>query len=191
MSKRRIAILITLLFAAPAAVVALEQSASEAMQPGQEIQAAEPAATTEAVVVTEQTTVVAVAEQQPAPVSDRPSAFGNWRGTVASSTFPQGSTDSDDAWRYHSPRQLAYLERLEQQRGTMIALGSSFPAGTNGDEAGAYQPLPAQVAYFNRAEQQRMASIPAQPIASSDVQARSSEESAQAGSAELAMNSLR
>lgn len=168
MSKSRIAVLISMLLAAPAAVV-VAQSASEskATEPPQELQAAAEPVTTEVVAVEQTTVVVEQVEVTEAPAQP----IARIQQATLSDTFPQGTYSEE--WNLKS-RHAAYLAQSGQSS-MMIAFGSSFPAGTNGDEV--FQHLPRQIAYLEQREQQRMASIP--------------EESAQAGSAELALSSAR
>jgi len=124
MSKHRIAILISLMLAMPAAVVAVEQVAMNA----------------------------AGAEAQPAQVEPVAGSSEQIVGTTqvggairmtSSSAFPKGEIDTE--WE-RVPAAVAYLDRLERQRGNLIARGDAFPMGAEGDNG--YQPLPAQVAYF-------------------------------------------
>jgi hypothetical protein len=180
MTKRRIAILISLMLAAPAAVVALEQAAStgetaEVSQPAQEAQT-EPANAPEQVAVT---------EQQPAPVAQAEPAgpigriLGAFQRATPSDAFPEGSMYGDYHWK-PLPNQGQYFASLEQRRATLIARHDAFPMGSATGEEFSHQPLPSQLAYFDRKEQPMIASSQPQPVASS-------EQSAQAGSAEVAM----
>ena len=123
MSKQRIAILISLMLAMPAAVVAVEQVAMNAA--GAEAQPAQ---------------INPVAENSEPIVGTAP--VGGVIRVNSSSTFPQGT---EVEWE-RVPAAVAYLDRLERQRGNLIARGDAFPMGTEGDNG--YQPLPAQVAYF-------------------------------------------
>lgn len=179
MTKRRIAILISLMLAAPAAVVALEQAAKSETEAQVTAEATPPEQATiiveapapEAVVVTETTTVV-VAE--PAP---RVSL--TFERARISDTYPEGSMYGDNYWK-PLPNQGQYFASLEQRRATLIARHDAFPMGSATGEEFSHQPLPSQLAYFDRKEQPMIASSQPQPVASS-------EQSAQAGSAEVAM----
>jgi hypothetical protein len=179
-------------------VLALEKSASTeasaSTEPKQEV------------VVTEQTTVVAepvavVTEPRSTTVIAEPIAVER-TVTVAPvqtarapsptmtslyvSSWPQGSYDSE----YGKPmaRQAAWLEARDNQRQVMMAsLGQGFPDGSINSEFPA-RLHPAQVAYFERAEQQRLARSQPQAVARAEpVTPSSTESSAQAGSAEIAM----
>ena len=122
MSKQRIAILVSLMLAMPAAVVAVEQVAMNSTEAQAEPAAQPIAASSEQIVGA-------------API-------GGAIRAKPSSTFPQGT---EVEWE-RVPAAVAYLDRLERQRGNLIARGDAFPMGTEGDNG--YQPLPAQVAYF-------------------------------------------
>ena len=179
MTKRRIAILISFMLAAPAAVVALEQAKSEseaqvtaeAATPPEQTTITVEAPAPEAVVVTETTTVV-VAE--PAP---RVSL--TFERARISDAYPEGSMYGDNHWK-PLPNQGQYFASLEQRRATLIARHDAFPMGSATGEEFSHQPLPSQLAYFDRKEQPMIARSQPQPVASS-------EQSAQAGSAEVAM----
>jgi len=162
MTKSRIALLVALMFAAPAAVVALEQTESamevEAADAAvQEIQAAaaEPVTGTETATAgeaAEQGNAVAAAPviavepaAAPAPVA---------RQARAVSPFPQGSEFGDTLL----PSQVAYFERLERERAHLAARGDVFP------DSGESRMLPSQVAYFERLDQQRIAAAQPQPV---------------------------
>jgi hypothetical protein len=166
-------------------------------QSGAEAPATEPATssdvTTEA--ATSETTPaepLAAAEPQPAP-AQRPAAtnpvsrfFGNLARSSTSDAFPMGSMHGD----YLLPAQQQYFARLEQQRGTLVARGEAFPMGSAEGEHGYWGPLPSQVAYFDRVEQQRIAASQPQPVARAEIApapVSSSEQSAQAGSSEVAI----
>jgi len=201
MTKSRIAIVISLMFAAPAAVVALEQSASaDVAQAPQEIQAAapeaalEPAAPVEVVVaepvvITETTIVAEVPAAEPipqaAPKAQRKGIMGWLQARAATDAFPKAD-GPDDVERNMLPAQMAYFNRIDQDRSQRIARGDVFPSGGSVEDK---EPLPAVVAYYDRAEQQRLASTqPRQPVvARVESDRRSSEEIAQAGSAELSL----
>jgi hypothetical protein len=123
MSKHRIAILISLMLAMPAAVVAVEQVAMSAVEAQTESAVQPVAMSSEQIVGT-------------API-------GGAIRAKPSDTFPKGEIDTE--WE-RLPAAVAYLDRLEQQRGYLIARGDAFPMGTQGDNY--YDSLPAQVAYF-------------------------------------------
>ena len=136
MSKHRIAVLISLMLAMPAAVVALEQATTSPAEAQ-----TEPAA-------------------QPVAVSSEPiigtAPIGGAIRAMPSSAFPKGGADTE--WE-RVPAAVAYLDRLELQRGNLIARGDVFPVGTRGDND--YQPLPAQVAYFEQRDGARVTSAQA------------------------------
>lgn len=157
-SNLRLAGLISLMLAMPAAVVAIEQAA-----PGGQPEAAEsPAAVAAAVAQPVEPAAPAAAEDR-APVANISGIVGLVRATP-SSTFPVG--DSDTEWQI-LPSQVAYFERLEQERRHLVARGDVFPQGDSDTE---WQMLPVQVAYFDRIERERVAAAqPAQPA--SEVQA--------------------
>jgi hypothetical protein len=141
-SHYRIAGLISLMLAMPAAVIAIEQAA-----PANSLQTAEPPA---AVAET-----AAPAAPSGAPVTGIPGWFGLVRATP-SSTFPIG--DSDTEWQI-LPSQVAYFERIERERSHLVARGDVFPVGDSDTE---WRMMPAQAAYF--AERERIAAArPAQP----------------------------
>ena len=198
MNKTRIAVLISTLLAIPAGVLALEKSASTeasaSTEPKQEV------------VVTEQTTIIAepvavVTEPQRTTVIAEPVAVER-TVTVAAveaprapsytmkdlyvSSWPQGSYDSE----YWKPmeRQGAWLEARDHQRQVAYAsLGKGFPDGSANSEFPEKMHA-SQVAYFERAEQQRLARSQPQSVArAAPVTPSSTETSAQAGSAEIAM----
>lgn len=185
MKKRHIAVLMSLLFAAPAGMVALAQSESESTAAAVEIQAvpAEPVIVAqEVVVVTDQsaqpaviaeTTTVVVPIAEVTYVQPKPMSTAEWIKT-------NGFREDDSRML---PRQIGYFDRLEQDRRNLVANAAPTESGEE------LRQLPAQTAYFNRVEQQRLASLqPQQPVvARIEVQPRTSEEVAQAGSAEVAM----
>lgn len=186
MKKRHIAVLMSLLFAAPAGMVALAQSESESTAAAVEIQAvpAEPVIVAQEVaVVTDQsaqpvviaeTTTVVVPVAEVIYVQPKPMSVAEW--------IKMNSFREDDSRML--PRQQTYFDRLEQDRRHLVA--NSAPTASGED----LRQLPAQIAYFDRVEQQRLASLqPQQPpvVARIDVQPRTSEEVAQAGSAEITM----
>lgn len=203
MTKTRIAVIVSLLFAAPAAVVALEQSASiDAAEPRQELQAttpevvvateppleilvvAEPVVITETVIVAE----VPAAEPVRQPVvrthTAQPRGMMRWlRSTAATDAFPKGY-GPEDMDRPMLSAQAAYFSRVEQDRRHLIARNDAFPGGGSVEDN---KPLPALVAYFERTEQQRLArSQPRQPVVAR-LESRSSQEAAQTGSAEITL----
>lgn len=167
MTKSRIAIAVTLLFAAPAAVVAYDQSSSaEAVSveavpvsvtevaPAEMVTISESEITVEPVaVVTEQTVLVPI-EAEVIPAQPARIEF-----SYNSNTFPTGTDDLKLL-----PRQAAYLERLHQERSSQLSIASA-PWNPGSTEPDLHKPLPAQMAYFDRKEQQ--------VFASSDSQSRS------------------
>jgi len=187
MTKTRIAVIVSLMFAAPATVVALGQSASlDATAPTVEIQAtapeisAEPAAPAESTVMVTETVVVAEVSAEPIPQasgrthSAQPKGIMGWlkSSTAGSDTFPKAN-GPEDIDRPILPAQMAYFNRLEQDRSHLIAKGDAFPGAANEDR----DPLPSVVAYFDRGEQQRFASAqPRLPVVASLDQSSSSKD---------------
>ena len=182
MEKRHIAVLMSLLFAVPAGMVALAQSESDPAAPVVEIQATP----TEPIIVKEEVAVVTDQSAQPVLIAEST--------TVAIPVdVVQPKQMSMAEWlRINSfrtdevpmlPRQIAYYDRLESERRPLMA--SSAVTGAGGEDE--FKISPAQTAYFDRVEQQRLARLqPQQPVvARSDVQPLTSEERAQAGSAEI------
>jgi len=117
---------------------------------------------------------VAEAPAAPAPRMNTSPMPQQW----TNNSFPK-SVGPEDYDRPMLAKQAAYFDR--QDRTQMIARHDAFPGAAYEDRA----PLPATVAYFDRGEQQRFASTQTAPRA--EVQARTSQEAAQAGSAEVAM----
>lgn len=148
MSQHRIAILISLMLAMPAAVVAVEQAASSLPPEASAAQpvAAEPAAQP-------------VAEKSEQIIGTAP--VGGIVRATPSDTFPKGS---DVEWELLPPL-AAYLEQVEEQRRHLVARGDVFPMGDSDTE---WQALPVQVAYFDRIERERVAGAqpeqPANPV---------------------------
>ena len=161
MTKIRLAAIIAAMFAVPAGVVATGQSASspEAAEMSTPIQSA---ATVEPVAGAEQApteTAIGVAPVEPAiPVVDRVRNIIHSERVVV-------APYQDEPGNVLLPRQLAYLERLEAQRGQMIARNDAFPASNSPDDAA---PLPAQLAYFERLDQTRIAALQPRQVASAE-----------------------
>lgn len=138
-SKHRIAILVSLLFAVPAAVAALEQAAPSAIAESVESRAdAQPA---------EEPAAQAVAGNGEQVIGTAPD--GGLVRAMPSDAYPKGS---DVEWEM-PPVQLAYFERLERQRGPLVARGDVFPKGSDVE----WEMPPVQLAYFDRVESQRLA----------------------------------
>jgi len=187
MSKSRIAVLIALLFAAPVAVVALEESSivgatMEQPQPAEalpiETTATEQPAPQEPVVVAQTTTVVVAPVYTPAPSSVQ---------IMSENDQLNPFNQADMAYAKPLPAQARYFAQVERDRATQLAArsdGSTMAWLPRDADAQGWQPLPAQAAYFERQERQRFASAQPVPTAQPDAVARS-EANAQAGSAEL------
>lgn len=157
-SRNRIAVLISLMLAMPAAVVAIEQAA-----PDYSPEAAEPPAAiaeTAELAAEPAEPVAQAATEGGAAVTSISGLVGLVR-VQPSDTFPTGSQPESE-WVMLPPL-VAYLERVEQQRSHLVARGDAFPMGDSDTE---WHLLPAQVAYFERLEQQRVASV--QPAALDD-----------------------
>jgi len=154
-SKHRIAVLVALLFAVPVAVAALEQAAPGAIAETVESRAeAQPASQPDA----QPAEAAATGEQVIGTAPD-----GGLVRATPSDAFPKGS---DVEWEM-PPVQIAYFERLERQRGPLIARGDVFPKGSDVE----WEMPPVQIAYFDRIERQRIAAAqpatqPAAPVAS-------------------------
>ena len=140
MSKHRIAILISLMLAMPAAVVAVEQAIPSF-----------PPAASEAQPVVAEPAAQPVAESGEQVIGTAPD--GGLVRVQPSDTFPKGS---DVEWEI-MPALAWYLEEMERKRGPLVASGDVYPKGSDVE----WELLPAQVAYFDRLKRERMAS--AQP----------------------------
>jgi len=187
MSKSRIAVLIALLFAAPVAVVALEESSivgatMEQPQPAEalpiETTATEQPAPQEPVVVAQTTTVVVAPVYTPAPSSVQ---------IMSENDQLNPFNQADMAYAKPLPAQARYFAQVERDRATQLAArsdGSTMAWLPRDADAQGWQPLPAQAAYFERQERQRFVSAQPVPTAQPETVARS-ETNAQAGSAEL------
>ena len=155
MTKTRFAVIIAALFAVPAGVVALEQSASssaaEMPEPVQSITVVEPATGVEQARIEHATTV---APLEPAIVVEH--RVRNSVNVLAVAT-PQ----NDEPGNVLLPSQIAYLDGLRAQRGNLIARGDAFPASNSPDDQA---PLPMQVAHFDRLEQTRIAAVSSRQV---------------------------
>src|SRR5262245_51559614 len=152
MKRRNIAVLMSLLFAAPAAVIALAQSESSA--PTVEIQAVP----VEPVIIKEEAAIVADQTGQPVAVAESTTVVAPAVPVVAEVTYVEPKRMSTAEWlRVNEfsmqdgprmlPSQIAYFDRIEQERRHLVA--NSAPA-QSADDA---RLLPAQMAYFERREQ--------------------------------------
>lgn len=153
-SKHRIAILIALLFAVPAAVAALEQAEPSAIAETVESSAdAQPAAQ-----------LPEPAAQSESPAGDQVLGTAPEGGLVRatpSDVFPQGS---DVEWEI-SPALARYFEEMERKRGPLIARGDVFPTGSEVE----WELLPVEIAYFEQLERQRMAEAQPDTLAAAPV----------------------
>jgi hypothetical protein len=100
-----------------------------------------------------------VAPSEPAPVVEyRVRDHLNIR-SVAAPNF------NDEPGNVLLPSQIAYLDGLAAQRGTLIARGDAFPASHSLDD---HAPLPVQLAYFDRLDQTRIAAASSRQVARID-----------------------
>lgn len=162
-------------------VAAVEPAATSEQEP---VAAAEPAAPsmTEKAVGFMQTTASRVRDWFDRFVTALRSGASS--GITPPPTFPEGSEGEELPTLL--PAQVAYFERLEQERTFDVAsAGSPFPAGSEGEELPTL--LPAQVAYFERLEQQRLASLEPQPAPQAEAQPAAVDTQALAASTELLM----
>jgi hypothetical protein len=170
MKKRNIAVLISLLFAVPAGMVALAQSESTTTETI-EVQAV-PA---EPIVVKEEVAVVTDQSAQPVLIAESTTVAVPVE-VVQPKQMSIAEWQRINAFRTDEvpmlPSQIAYYERLESQRGPLMA--SSAVAGANGEDE--FKLSPTQTAFFDRAEQQRLARLqPQQPVAAIEIQSPSQE----------------
>ena len=160
MTKTRFAVIIAALFAVPAGVVALEQSASspatEMSEPVQSATAVEPATGAEQAPTVHAATV---APLEPAIVVEH-----RVRGSMNIQSVATPN-QNDEAGNVLLPRQIAYLDSLQAQRGNLIARGDAFPASNSPDDQA---PLAVQLAYFDRLEQTRIAAVSSRQVARID-----------------------
>ena len=168
MPRSRVALIVAMLFAVPAAVAALDESASspaaDVAEPVQEVlaAAAEPVTGADpAEVAAEPAESIAQSESaaQPEPMVQPEAAVqptARVQRAAASAAYPR----NDEVGATLLPSLLAYLERMAQQRSHLIARGDAFPTGDAMD-----QPLPALVAHLDRVDQARIAAAQPQPVA--------------------------
>jgi hypothetical protein len=171
MKKSHIAVLVSLLFAVPAGMVALAQSGSATTETMEVV-----AVPAEPVVVTEQVAVVTDQSAQPVVIAESTTVAIPVEVVVQPKQMSMAEWQRINSFRTDEvpmlPRQIAYYERLESQRGPLMA--SSAVTGANGEDE--FKLSPAQTAFFDRAEQQRLARLqPQQPVAAIEIQSPSQE----------------
>jgi hypothetical protein len=157
MKKTRIAVLIALAMGVPLGVVAVERAATELPQAGAAAQPVEPlpqaAQPAEPLPQAEPAPASERAETAPAPVA-QPEPVPVQR-TVEMNAFPAGHLDYQTEL---TPSQIAYFERIERERQSVVAFGDAFPDGHLDYQT---ELPPSQIAYFDRLEQQRLARLEA------------------------------
>jgi hypothetical protein len=147
------------MFAVPAGVVALEQSASSSAaampEPVQSVTVVEPATGVEQARIEHAATV---APLEPAIVVEH-----RVRNSV--NILSVATPQNDEPGNVLLPSQIAYLDGLQAQRGNLIARGDAFPASNSPDDQA---PLAVQVAYFDRLDQTRIAAVRSRQVARID-----------------------
>lgn len=143
MNKTKMAVLIGVMLATPAAVVAVEQAT---------IQSSDPVASVEMSTNAAQPTESSfqVAARSDAPITRSHPVRAQLH---ASTAFPDGA-ESEYSYK-QLPALVAYWDRMEQQRSHLAARGDAFPAGSESEYA--FTQLPAVVAYWDGIERQRIA----------------------------------